>query len=181
MSKEPTAKPITQELLDIVDYRDGVLYWKVDRGRKKAGEIAGGLYYATDKSRKRWRIKFKGKSFYRSRVVWALFNDTPKDMIDHIDGDTLNDRIENLREASNAQNQHNRKFRRGVNGVKGLRTLRYNRKNETVHRRWFGVVTCYGHKRCTKKYVYTDEGRKECIKELEELREELHGEFAKHK
>ena len=77
MSKEPTAKPITQELLDIVDYRDGVLYWKVDRGRKKAGEIAGGFYYATDKSRKRWRIKFKGKSFYRSRVVWTLFKGTP--------------------------------------------------------------------------------------------------------
>ena len=174
------AKPIPQGLLDIVDYRDGVLYWKEDRCRKRAGEVAGGLYYASRKRRTRWRLKYEGKSYYRSRVIWALFNGEPKALIDHIDGDTLNDKIENLREATNGQNQHNRDFKGGATGIKGLRVFKYHRKNNTTHLRWLGVVDHKRHRYCTNKFPFTEEGKGACVGQLTQLREKLHGDFTNH-
>jgi len=174
------AKLIPQGLLDMVDYRDGILYWKEDRYRKRAGDVAGGLYYASRNCTIRWRLKYKGESFYRSRVVWALFNGEPKALIDHIDGNTLNDKIENLREATNAQNQHNREFKKGATGVKGLRIFKYHRKNNTTHLRWVGVVDFKRKRYCTPKHPFTEAGKQECMIELKQLREDLHGSFAKH-
>lgn len=48
-----------------------------------------------------------------SRVIWGLHNGDPGDlMVDHIDGDPSNNRIGNLRLATNSQNQMNRKSSR---------------------------------------------------------------------
>lgn len=42
------------------------------------------------------------------RVIWALCNGRwPKDVIDHIDGDRYNNRIENLRECTQSVNRRN--------------------------------------------------------------------------
>lgn len=174
------AKPIPQGLLDIVEYRDGIIYWKEGGRKRKAGNIAGGLYSASRTNRTRWRLKYKGKSYYRSRVVWALFNGEPGGLIDHIDGNTLNDKIENLRVATNGQNQHNRDFKQGVTGVKGLRVFKYRRKNNTTHLRWLGVVDHNRHRYCTNKFPFTEEGKKACVGQLTQLREKLHGEFTNH-
>ena len=41
--------------------------------------------------------------------------------IDHVDGDSVNNRIENLREATNQQNAYNQKLRKNsTSGVKGV-------------------------------------------------------------
>jgi hypothetical protein len=67
-------------------------------------------------------VKIKGKYYQVNRIVWKLLKGTePENIIDHIDGDSLNNKIGNLREASNSENSRNVKFNKTNKlGVKGV-------------------------------------------------------------
>ena len=88
------------------DYVDGELYWKVVYSRRlkvgdKAGDIDGTGY----------RRVMMGKQHYKMhRLIWIMFNgDIPQGLIvDHIDRNKANNRIENLRLASKSANNRNR-------------------------------------------------------------------------
>ena len=58
-----------------------------------------------------WQIGWYGKTRLNHRVLWEIFNGPiPKGMwIDHIDGDKLNNKIENIRLVEIKVNQRNRK------------------------------------------------------------------------
>lgn len=63
--------------------------------------------------------------YYRAllhRLIWAYINgEWPKGEIDHIDCDRLNNKIQNLREASSAQNKQNRgRQHNNQAGLKGV-------------------------------------------------------------
>ena len=52
----------------------------------------------------------KGKRYKEHRLIWLYhYGEWPKECIDHINGIRDDNRIENLREATNQQNQFNRK------------------------------------------------------------------------
>jgi hypothetical protein len=52
-----------------------------------------------------------GKTYRAHRVIWHMNNGRwPKDIIDHIDGNGANNRIENLREVSSSENSRNMKL-----------------------------------------------------------------------
>ncbi len=100
---EANKLPSQDELNEIFLYVDGFLFWKVTRGPKQiAGQMAGNL---TGKGYS--QVMIKGKSYGQSRVIWAMFNgDIPnKIQIDHKDNNRYNNKIENLRLATNQQNQ----------------------------------------------------------------------------
>lgn len=61
------------------------------------------------------------RTYYLHRLVWLYHTGEVPPMIDHIDGDTRNNRIENLRVCSPSQNQYNSK-RKAHNraGYKGV-------------------------------------------------------------
>jgi hypothetical protein len=64
------------------------------------------------------KIHYAGRPFLLSahRVIWALAHGRwPADQIDHINGDTADNRLENLREATHAENRHNTTARRKDN------------------------------------------------------------------
>lgn len=113
------------------------------------------------KSRKVRRIVvIKAQKFKHSRIVWAWHHDDPKDLqIDHIDGDTLNDRIENLRLATNSQNNANKKGYRG-----------YQKKG-----RGFEVNVMKNQKNHYGGYYSREE---DAAKAASALRKALHGEFS---
>lgn len=103
------AKPLPsqQELQEGFDYRDGNLYWKKTNANcvkvgDKAGCVATNQYV---------QVCFKGKYYLIHRFIWAWhgYSLEPNEDIDHIDGNSLNNRIENLRPTSRKQNQENRK------------------------------------------------------------------------
>jgi len=109
------------------------LVWTNDRigsnGRVyyKAGDIAGRECQTSDGKSKRHILVIDGKQFFLHRVVYSLFYKLSTDkVIDHIDGNSLNNKIDNLREVSQFLNSKNTvrtcKSNTGVAGVS--RTLR---------------------------------------------------------
>lgn len=70
----------------------------------------------------RCNIRLSGRLFKAHRLVWFLHHGNwPTEQIDHINGNPADNRIENLREATNSQNQHNRGVNKNnTSGFKGV-------------------------------------------------------------
>lgn len=67
-------------------------------------------------------VSIGGQSLQAHRVAWAIHSgEWPKQQIDHIDGDRQNNRIENLRLATQTQNNWNmRVTSKSKSGIKGV-------------------------------------------------------------
>lgn len=105
------------DVKEVFDYRDGCLFWKQPaRGRtvgKQAGFDTGKGYLV---------VNVKGRYFYTHRLVYLWHTGKWPDLIDHIDCDRSNNKIENLREADKSTNAFNVKKlkqnnKSGFNGV----------------------------------------------------------------
>jgi len=70
-----------------------------------------------------WVIKLNGKKYKRGHLVYFLTHgEWPKPCLDHINGDSLDDRPENLRKATITENNWNHKSRkRTINLPMGVR------------------------------------------------------------
>jgi hypothetical protein len=89
--------------LDDVVYKNGKLYWTSTKGRALCGKEVGSI---TPYGYLECRINNKRKMIHH--VVWFLHHGYWPKMLDHLDGDRLNNKIENLRECSTAENSRNR-------------------------------------------------------------------------
>jgi hypothetical protein len=110
---------ITQQFLhELFEYRDGHLFWKVDRrGNKLKGKQASRL----KKSNGYCEVTINKKNHYAHRIIFMMFNGYWPEQIDHIDSNRSNNLISNLREANNAQNNRNTKLRAtNTSGYKGV-------------------------------------------------------------
>ena len=152
---------LTKDLLHtLFDYEDGKLYWK-GRRNKEAGSVGNRGYRC---------ICINYRKYMAHRLIWIMHGNDPVEMLDHIDGDQLNNRIENLRPVTNSQNQRTQKLRKdNTSGIKGVSWL-------NAHKRWAGQVW---HKGKLYRAGYFKD-KDECAAAVRELREKLHGEFARH-
>lgn len=101
----------------------GHFTWKVSRGsRAKAGSIAGTLNpdgYI--------QIKLLGKFHKAHRLAWLYIHDSlPKNLIDHVNGIRHDNRIANLRDATQKQNSENRG--KGSNNTSGFKGVHWHAK-----------------------------------------------------
>jgi len=103
--KNTTTAARVRELL-FYDPNTGVFTWRLNRGGRKAGSVAG----RGGHQRGYRLIGVDGKTYLEHRLAWLyVTGEWPQDEVDHIDGKTDNNRIANLRQASRVQNSQNSK------------------------------------------------------------------------
>jgi hypothetical protein len=108
---------LTQELIkELFEYRDGFLYWKVDRvANKVKGEKAG--YVNEKKTGARHVLTVNRKLYYLSRLIFLWHHGELPDVVDHEDRNKLNNRIENLRKATSIENGKNKTARKNSSSI----------------------------------------------------------------
>lgn len=111
------------------------------------------------------------KQFYKAhRIVWALhYGDPGPHLIDHVNGDKNDNRIENLRLADNAEQQRNKPAQ--ANNRSGTKGLHWDDRMA----RWIGQVQAVGN-----NFWAASKDRATIEQWLRETRDRWHGEFAKH-
>lgn len=114
---------LIKRIAEVFDYQDGGLKYKIAQGSKSAGAIAG------TRNKGYWQVGLDGKRYQAHRIIFAMHHGFLPEQVDHIDGDKLNNKIENLRQATNAQNHWNTGIRStNKSGVKGVCWNKQSRK-----------------------------------------------------
>lgn len=109
---------ITQEeAVKLFEYKHGELFWKIDwsdkaRKGKKVGCMKNGYL----------GLKINKKDYRVHRIIYLMHHGYMPEFIDHIDGNPLNNNVENLRECTKSQNNYNSKIpSTNTSGMKGLK------------------------------------------------------------
>ena len=159
---------ITQEQLkNFFEYKDGNLHWKIKKCKNIIiGQIAGS--YAP---RGNIDIMINGKVYKAHRLIFLFHHGYLPKILDHIDGNPLNNKIENLREATNSQNMCNTKLR--ANNKSGVKGVMWDKRAS----KWRTFCTISQKQYSAGSYSDLDKA----IESVRKLRESLHMEFARHK
>ena len=136
------AKPLPplEELKEFLDYNPdtGIFTWKKQvapniKVGQKAGVMHSWTYYII--------ITFKNREYYAHRLGYYMYHgiDPLEKFIDHIDGDKINNKINNLRLATKSQNNMNRSIL-GSNNNSGYTGVGWNKKDK----KWSARITIDG-------------------------------------
>ena len=159
---------LTQDYINsVLRYDDGKLFWKQTMNQRAfAGKFAGALRARGDYL----DIQLKGKKYRLHRLVFFMFNGWWPTVVDHIDGNTLNNRIENLRAATQLQNIYNSRIRK--RNTSGHKNVSWSKR----HKKW--IVTLMFDGRSKRFGAFEDLELAALV--ATEARDKYHGEFARH-
>lgn len=152
------------------------LRWKIKSGNKLAGDVAGGKSHNPDGSAKAWEIGYGYDLYKAHRIIWILVNGSidAELNIDHIDGDSFNNKIDNLRLVTQSINLKNRRMQK--TNTSGKTGVIWRTRNDSgvlyalarvelegkVYSKWFNTEI-YGKDRA---FELASEWRDSKIKEL---------------
>ncbi len=155
-----------EKLKSLVEYVDNTLKWKHTRGRRIAGKEIG-----TPHNKGYRQAHVGGYRYLVHQLVFLYHHGYLTDkVIDHIDGNKLNNSIENLRECTYSENNYNAKKRKdNTTGYKNVSWSKSVGKWE--------VRVSKNNKYLIIGYFDTLENASIAAKKA---REDLHGTFAKH-
>ena len=159
---------LTQERLkEILHYNPetGVFTNRINRGHVKAGAIAGGFDWEGY-----LKIKIDGRQYKSHRLAWLyIYGEMPPEHIDHVNGVCTDNRIANLRLATNAENQRNRGApKNSTTGVKGVSWCPRDR-------RYRARINVYGKRKHLGLFDTVEDG----AAAYAEAAKRYHGEFAR--
>lgn len=144
----------------------GVFRWRVRRGCRAAGQVAG-----VSKHPGYITIRVDGVIYYAHRLAWAIMTgeSPPLDReIDHIDGERANNRWSNLRLATSRQNKANTGL--AVTNTSGARGVTYRKGRQ----KWQAQISV--DNRCV--YLGNFDSLEEAIVARREGERKYFGEFA---
>lgn len=165
-----------QECFEII-YDIGRLYWKVrpqshfsredicinvnnKYSETLAGYLASNGYYM---------VGIKRRMVMCSRVIFKIhYGRDPIADIDHIDLDTSNDKIDNIRESTRSQNMANRHGWGQKSKIKGVRQTKSGKK-------WEAAI-CINYQQL---HLGTFDTKEEAIQKYTEAAKQYYGEFAR--
>ncbi len=139
-SEHKVKKINIKELREQFDYKEGFLIRKTGRNAGKPITGSKSTYSL---------IMFDGKAYAAHRLIYAWHNGKIADgrVIDHIDGNKKNNKIENLRAVTKSQNSQNSKLQ--SNNISGIRGVHFNNERQ----KW--VATIYKNKKLKSLGRYT--------------------------
>jgi hypothetical protein len=152
-----------EEITRLLDYdpESGIFTWKTSGGSRKIGRIAGSLH----KSGK-WQLMLNKKNYWAHRLAWFyVYKKWPTNVIDHINGDGIDNSINNLRDCTETQNQYNRKLNKNSKtGYKGV----------TISGNKFIAKISVGDR---EKWLGTFDTAEEASETYKSFAKQLHGEY----
>lgn len=162
---------ITQERLkELLEYSPdtGLFFWLVDRGGKKAGDIAG--------CRKRTYIviSLDDRVYRAHHLAWLyMTGEWPKPFVDHRDLNKHNNIWANLRIATKSQNMANvGRIKSNVSGLKGVSAYR---AGERCGKPWQACIGVNGKSKHLGHFATKEEAHAAYVVAAEKL----FGEFAR--
>ena len=106
------------------EYKDGGLYWRVipfTRNQVKKGDRAGWDNGVSKSGRRYRRVEINNKTYYEHKLIYMFHTGEIPENVDHIDNNSLNNKIENLRSCTHQQNMLNKKvYKNNKSGIKGV-------------------------------------------------------------
>lgn len=121
-----------KEICDLFEYNPSSpsgLVWKNTKGRGN-NLVLKGSFAGFKGSRKRWQVSHNKKVYFTHIIVWLFFNELDENkIIDHIDGNVSNNKIENLRSVPQKINCRNK--RKQSNNTSGVTGVSYNKQRKT--------------------------------------------------
>lgn len=148
-------------------YKDGELFNRVTRNSRALQDARVGSLLGNYLS-----VMVMGHNYLVHRIIWEMHNGAiPEHLtVDHKDGNKLNNNITNLRLATTCEQQHNVGLQ--CNNTSGFKGVYYR----ISRNKWYGQLKLEGKRYCTSLVDSAEEAHKL----LCSLRNNLHGEFARH-
>jgi hypothetical protein len=154
------------EITELLEYREGYLFWKISLcNRVRSGGKAGYLH-----KNKYLRVCIKGKQYLVHRIIFFLHHQYWPEQIDHINGNKLDNRIENLRPASGSCNAWNRPEQ--STNTSGAKNVEWDKAKN----KWRVRIRANNKRIQIGMFEDINTAKQAAIK----ARNTLHGEFANH-
>jgi hypothetical protein len=152
------------------DSETGLLTWKFSSGQIVKGAEAG-TNIGNCKSKTKYRgIKLFKLTYKVHRIIWLMqTGDWPKGDVDHIDGDGLNNKWENLRDITHSQNLMNAAVR--SDSTSGYKGVSYDSRRD----KWYAYINIDGK----RKMLGRHRTMQEAITARRDAEQDLFGEFAR--
>lgn len=142
----------------------GHLFWLKETKGSRPDTLAGHL----DKSKGYIKIMFQGTKYGASRIAWKLYyEEEPPNILDHINSKRADNRIENLRAATNAENVFAGKLRSdNTTGIKGVQ--------HWTKGRYRAIINMDGK----RKHIGIFDTKEEAQAAYQQLAQQVYGDFA---
>jgi len=161
----PTLHPTQEQLKAMFDYIDGKLVWKVKRKRVNVGDLAGVVH-----PNGYLRTGLNGRIHLNHRLIFMFHHGYLPEIVDHIDGNKLNNKIENLRGANKITNQQNQKIKK--ENTSGYKNVSFCKQTKN----WVVQIKVNGRSKTVARYANIE------FADLvaQEARAKYHGEYARN-